>query len=142
MDNLSISLSTHSGIITFIDLAEALSYLNDNTQNMENTLYVMGNEKEIFDPFSIFSFQFIPKHSVHFKDWLKLATDIAASTPEIQVHILPATSILSEICSGILAEGYRSQMKLPYFVNEKGFADAINQVNPSAFRQMNSSLKT
>lgn len=142
MDNLSISLSAHSGIITFIDLAEALSYLNVNTQNMETTLYVMGNEKEIFDPFSIFSFQFIPKQSVHFKDWLKLATDIAASTPETQVHILPATSRLSEMCSAILAEGYRSQMKLSYFVNEKGFADVINQVNPSAFRQINSSLKT
>lgn len=142
MDNLSISLSAHSGIITFIDLAEALSYLNDNAQNMETTLYVMGTEKEIFDPFSIFSFQFIPKYSVHFKDWLKLATDIAASTPETQVHILPATSRLSEMCSGILAEGYRSQMKLSYFVNEKGFADVINQVNPSVFRQMNSSLKT
>ena len=50
MDNLSISLSAHSGIITFIDLAEALSYLNDNAQNMETTLYVMGTEKEIFHP--------------------------------------------------------------------------------------------
>lgn len=122
MNNLSISLSTRSGIMTFNDLAEALLYLSDSAQNMENTLYIMGDEKELFDPFSIFSFLFTPKHAVNFKDWLKLATDIAASTPETQVHILPAATNLSEIRPGMLAEGYRSKLRLPYLVNEKGFA--------------------
>ena len=86
MNNLSIVLATRSGVIHFINLANVLAYLNNNTQNMETSLYVMGDEKEIFDPFFLFSFQFSPKNSVHFTDWLELATDIAASTPEMQVQ--------------------------------------------------------
>ena len=74
MNNLSIVLATRSGVIHFINLANVLAYLNNNAQNMETSLYVMGDEKELFDPFFLFSFQFSPKNSVHFKDWLELAT--------------------------------------------------------------------
>ena len=108
MNNLSIVLATRSGVIHFTDLANTLAYLNNNAQNMETSLYVMGDEKELFDPFFLFSFQFFPKNSVHFKDWLELATDIAASTPEMQMHIYPAATSLSERYSSMLAEGYRS----------------------------------
>ena len=61
MNNLSIVLATRSGVIHFINLANVLAYLNNNTQNMETSLYVMGDEKEIFDPFFLFSFQFWKK---------------------------------------------------------------------------------
>lgn len=131
MNNLSIVLATRSGVIHFINLANVLAYLNNNTQNMETSLYVMGDEKEIFDPFFLFSFQFSPKNSVHFKDWLELATDIAASTPEMQVHIYPAATSLSERYSSMLAEGYRSPTRLPYSINEKGFAEILKATNSS-----------
>ena len=131
MNNLSIVLATRSGVIHFINLANVLAYLNNNTQNMETSLYVMGDEKEIFDPFFLFSFQFSPKNSVHFKDWLELATDIAASTPEMQVHIYPAATSLSERYSSMLAEGYRSPTRLPYSINEKGFAEILKAKNSS-----------
>ena len=123
MNNLSIVLATRSGVIHFIDLANTLAYLNNNAQNMETSLYVMGDEKELFDPFFLFSFQFSPKNSVHFKDWLELATDIAASTP--------AATSLSERYSSMLAEGYRSPTRLPYSINEKGFAEILKATNSS-----------
>ena len=66
MNNLSIVLATRSGVIHFINLANVLAYLNNNTQNMETSLYVMGDEKEIFDPFFLFSFQFSPKNVKQF----------------------------------------------------------------------------
>ena len=131
MNNLSIVLATRSGVIHFTDLANTLAYLNNNAQNMETSLYVMGDEKELFDPFFLFSFQFSPKNSVHFKDWLELATDIAASTPEMQVRIHPAATNLSERYSYMLAEGYRSPTRLPYSINEKGFAEILKAKNSS-----------
>ena len=131
MNNLSIVLATRSGVIHFTDLANALAYLNNNAQNMETSLYVMGDEKELFDPFFLFSFQFSPKNSVHFKDWLELATDIAASTPEMQVHIYPAATSLSERHSSLSVEGYRSPTRLPYSINEKGFAEILKATNSS-----------
>ena len=126
MNNLSIVLATRSGVIHFIDLANALAYLNNNLQNLETSLYVMGDEKELFDPFFLFSF-----HSAHFKDWIRLATDIASSTPEMQVHIHPAATSLSERYSSMLAEGYRSSTRLPYSINEKGFAEILKATNSS-----------
>lgn len=131
MNNLSIFLATRSGVIHFIDLANALAYLNKNAQNMENSLYVMGDEKEIFDPFFLFSFQFDPKKSAQFEEWLRLATDIASSTPEMQVHIHPAATSLSEKYSSMLAEGYRSSIRLRYSINEKGFAEILKASNSS-----------
>ena len=131
MNNLSIVLATRSGVIHFTDLANVLAYINNSTQNMETSLYVMGDEKELFDPFFLFSFQFSPKNSVHFKDWLELATDIASSTPEMQVHIYPAATSLSERYSSMLAEGYRSPTRLPYSINEKGFAEILKATNSS-----------
>lgn len=131
MNNLSIVLATRSGVIHFTDLANTLAYLNNNAQNMETSLYVMGDEKELFDPFFLFSFQFSQKSSVHFKDWLELATDIAASTPEMQVHIHPAATSLSERYSSMLVEGYRSPTRLPYSINEKGFAEILKATNSS-----------
>ena len=131
MNNLSIVLATRSGVIHFTDLANTLAYLNNNAQNMETSLYVMGAEKELFEPSFRFSFQFAPKNSAHFKDWLELATDIAASTPEMQVYIHPAATSLSERYSSMLAEGYRSPTRLPYSINEKGFAEILKATNSS-----------
>lgn len=131
MNNLSIVLATRSGVIHFIDLANALAYLNNNLQNLETSLYVMGDEKELFDPFFLFSFQFTPKNSAHFEDWLRLATDIASSTPEMQVHIHPAATSLSEKYSSLFVEGYRSSTRLPYSINEKGFAELLKATNSS-----------
>ena len=131
MNNLSIVLATRSGVIHFTDLANVLAYINNSTQNMETSLYVMGDEKELFDPFFLFSFQFSPKNSVHFKDWLELAKDIASSTPEMQVHIHPAATSLSERHFSLSVEGYRSPTRLPYSINEKGFAEILKATNSS-----------
>ena len=131
MNNHASVLATRAGVIHFIELANTLAYLNNNAQNIEPSLYVMGDEKELFDPFFLFSFQFSPKNSVHFKDWLELATDIAASTPEMQVHIYPAATSLSERYSSMLTEGYRSPTRLPYSINEKGFAEILKATNSS-----------
>lgn len=132
MNNLSIVLATRSGVIHFTDLANTLAYLNNNAQNMETSLYVMGDEKELFESlFPVFLPVHSPKNSVHFKDWLELATDIAASTPEMQVHIYPAATSLSERYSSMLAEGYRSPTRLPYSINEKGFAEILKATNSS-----------
>ena len=70
MNNLSIVLATRSGVIHFIDLANTLAYLNNNAQNMETSLYVMGDEKELFDHFFMFYFKYSKKNSVNIKYWL------------------------------------------------------------------------
>ncbi len=125
MNNLSIVFATHTGSVHFIEPSDALSYLRDHAQNMGDHLYIMGDEKETFDPFCLFAFRFSFKNLFAFENWIKRAASIAESTPEIQVHVHPVANGLSNLYHDMLSKECNSLKRLHYHVNEQGFADIL-----------------
>ena len=69
MSNLSISLATDKGLVTYHSLEEALSFMETDTKLLE-CHYVMGNFRQLFDPVCFFMVHYpcimsgLPSHRI------------------------------------------------------------------------------
>lgn len=114
MSNLSISLATDKGLVTYHSLEEVLSFMETDTKLLE-CHYVMGNSHQLFDPVCFFILHY---PCINFNEWLTLASDMA-SIFKLQVQVLPATQ---EFALSIVSDGPFASKAYTYCINEQGWA--------------------
>lgn len=114
MSNLSISLATDKGLVTYHSLEEALSFMETDTKLLE-CHYVMGNSRQLFDPVCFFMVHY---PCINFDEWLTLASDIASKF-KLQVQVLPATQ---KFALSIVNDGPFASKTYAYCINEQGWA--------------------
>lgn len=95
MDNLTISLLTTDGIVTFTDFNDVRSYLDEKTQSIIKCVYAMGNGEKIFDPSCMFIFSYEYYNKDDFDIWLSRAETISNLSPS-PVNVFPLCNYLDD----------------------------------------------
>lgn len=95
MDNLTISILTTDGIISFNDFNNVQSYLNENAQKLINCIYAMGNGEKVFDPSCMFIFSYEVYDNEYFATWLSRSETIAKLSPS-PVSVYPLLGLLDD----------------------------------------------